>query len=217
MGGGDDQDAIVNPGHRIILELDFGAQDAPVTNNANTARAAGGRGGRFTGDGMRPDAAMHRRLSTILRNLVETEHFRTSRQAIEIPDVGAFTVSDFFTHFSAATQNHENRYSGYWGMISDARLGADDTLWLNSGGRADVSICVPIEVVDDFQVRFEPPGSAAFINFRRRFGRISLPCAFATPRSNSAPVQSRTFVSIPISLLIWNPSVTNFEYTVVSH
>jgi hypothetical protein len=153
IGTGDDQDVLENPGQRIVLDFNFGASndrhndpDAPVN--------AGGRGGRFVGGGARPDAAMHRRLSTILRNLMMSGQFRTSRQIVEIAGVGEFTVGNFFVPFGTVAAVHDNQYRGYWGMVVSARFGQTGALWLNSGGRDDMSVCVPEQFVNELYERF---------------------------------------------------------------
>jgi len=153
-GLGDDQDILENPGQRIVIDFNFGAQPADKHNDPDESYNVGGRGGRFVGDGERPNAEMHRRLSTILRNLIMSEQFRTSRQIIEIVGVGEFSVADFFVHFSAVAPMHIGQYRGYWGMVADARFGQTGALWLNSGGRDDMSICVAEPLVDELHQRF---------------------------------------------------------------
>lgn len=153
IGPGDDQDVLENPGQRIILDFNFGAAD-DRHNDPDAPVDPGGRGGRFVGGGVRPDAAMHRRLSTVLRNLMMSGQFRTSRQIIEIAGVGEFTVADFFVPFGAVAAAHDHQYRGYWGMVVSARFGQTDALWLNSGGREDMSICVPEQFVNELYERF---------------------------------------------------------------
>jgi len=153
IGPGDDQDILENPGQRIILDFNFGA---PIDrhNDPDALPNVGGRGGRFVGGGARPDAAMHRRLSTILRNLMMSEQFRTSPQMVEITGVGEFTVANFFVPFGAVAPAHDNQYRGYWGMVVFARFGQTGALWLNSGGRDDMSVCVPEQFVNEVYERF---------------------------------------------------------------
>lgn len=146
IGLGEDQDALINSGQRIIIDFNFGGQPKETHNDLNEPDNIGGRGGRYVGDGARPDAVMHRRLSTILRNLIMSEQFRTSLQTIDVVGVGEFTVADFFIRYSAVTQMHEGHHYGYWGMVADANFGKDGVLWLNSGGRGDMSICVPAQL-----------------------------------------------------------------------
>jgi hypothetical protein len=154
LGLGDDQDILSNPSQHIVIDFDFGAQQTERHNDPNAVANVGGRGGRFVGDGARRNAAMHRRLSSILRNLSTSAQFRASRQIVEIEGIGEFPVADFFVHFQAVASMQEGRYRGYWGMIAYARSGQGGELWLNSRGLDDMSICVPEEFVDEFYRRF---------------------------------------------------------------
>ena len=152
IGPGDDQDILENLGQRIVLDFNFGAPN-DRHNDPGAIPNAGGRGGRFVGGGARPDATMHRRLSTVLRNLMISEQFRTSRQILEIGGVGEFTIADFFVQFGAVTPAYNDQYRGYWGMVVSARFD-QGTLWLNSGGRDDMSVCVPEQFVNELCDRF---------------------------------------------------------------
>lgn len=156
IGLGDDQNILENPGHSIILDFNFGAAD-DKHNDQNAPPNAGGRGGRFTGHGARSKAAMHRRLSTILNSLITSDQFRASPQIVEIPGAGEFTVKDFFVQFNAATPSHLLQYRGYWGKVvsakSDARFG-NDALWLNSGNKNDMSVCIPAHLINLLCERF---------------------------------------------------------------
>lgn len=96
---------------------------------------------------------MHRRLSTLLKNLMHGDGFRNSDQLIAMP-AGEFRVRDFFVEFPDIDGGHEREYRGYWGMISDARVDGNGSLWLNSGGRDDVSIVIQDELLKDFGQRF---------------------------------------------------------------
>lgn len=153
IGPGDDQDILENPGQRIILDFNFGAPN-DRHNDPDAVPNPGGRGGRFVGGGARPDAAMHRRLSTILHNLMMSGQFRTSRQIVEIAGVGEFTVADFFVQFGAVAAVHDKQYRGYWGMVVSARLGQTGAVWLNSGSPDDMSICVSEQFVNELYERF---------------------------------------------------------------
>lgn len=153
-GQGEDQDILDNPGQRIVVDFAFGAQENERHNDPDAVANPGGRGGRYVGGGHRPDATMHRRLSTILRNLVASEQFRTSRQILEISGVGEFTVADFFVPFASILPSHDGQYRGYWGMVADAGMGKGGALWLNSGGQGDVSLVVGDVLVRQLYRRF---------------------------------------------------------------
>lgn len=151
-GAGQDQDERINLGERIQIDFDYGA--API-NHVDPAEPAdpNGRGGRYVrGQGQRA-AVMHRRLSTLLRNLMHSNDFRNSDQLISMPE-GEFRVRSLFVNFDDINHAHAAEYRGFWGMLSDARFGGSQELWLNTGGRDDVSIVVPAELVGSFAQRF---------------------------------------------------------------
>ncbi|QHW08396.1 hypothetical protein [Pseudomonas putida] len=152
MGAG--QEELVNLGERIEVDFDYGANPR-VNPDPLEPADPGGRGGRYRGGNGRRGAVMHRRLSTILRNLIHSEDFRISDQLIAMPE-GEFRVRNFFVPFSDVQEEHEDQYRGYWGIIADAALSRDDppSLWLNTGGRDNVSIVVGDEQSDDFLARF---------------------------------------------------------------
>jgi hypothetical protein len=157
VGLGDDQDILENNGNRIILDFNFGTANNSH-NDQDAAQNVGGHGGHFTGRGTRTNACMHRRLSTILNNLVTSDQFRQSLQIIEIPGVGAFTAKDFFVQFKDAPSTNIHLYRGYWGKIfianSDVRFG-QGALWLNSGKYyKDISICIPEQSISALYQRF---------------------------------------------------------------
>jgi len=153
IGPGDDQNILENPGQRIVLDFNFGAPN-DRHNDPVAIPSAGGHGGRYVVGSARPDATMHRRLSTVLRNLMMSEQFRTSRQLLEIVGVGEFTIADLFVQFGSVTPAYNSHYRGYWGMVVSARFDQEGSLWLNSGGRDDISVCVPDQLVNELGERF---------------------------------------------------------------
>jgi len=86
---------------------------------------------------------------------MHSEDFRNSNQLIAIAQ-GEFRVRDFFVDFSEIADDNEGDYRGYWGLISDAALSREEppSLWLNSGGRDDVSVVVDAESANEFLERF---------------------------------------------------------------
>lgn len=142
-GPGDDQDILHNSGRRIILDLNFGSHNDKHNNPDADIPNPSGRGGRFVGSGARPDAARHKRLGPILRDLIEYPQFRASKEILEIGGRGNFVIADLFIQSGAVTRSHEGQYHGYWGkVVSTGRREADDSLWLNMGGRSNMSIRV---------------------------------------------------------------------------
>lgn len=152
-GENDDEDILHNDGQRIVLDLNYGAVEPVNHINDDINENGAGRGIRFIGNGNRPNAVAHRRLSTILRSLVINPEFQDSRQIIEIGDRNEI-ISDFFVPFNDISQNHIGSFRGYWGQIADIGRTVDDTIWLNSGGREDVSLCLPEAIQRRFFERF---------------------------------------------------------------
>lgn len=141
-GRGEDQDRLLNPGNRIVLDLDYGAANEPVVQEADGLPPNRRRRGRFAGEGPRPNARMHRRLGPLLRMLIDTPAFGESDQVIEIagrPDVRA---RDLFVPVLDANARHGNQFHAYWGVIATAQRDANGTLWLNAGGRRALSFCL---------------------------------------------------------------------------
>ena len=166
-GVGDDQDEAFNPGDRIIVELAFGGQDGEAHLDADERGPRRPRGGRYVGEGGPRVAQMHRRLSTLLRTLVTAPNFRYSDQIIAVNNQAELPARDFFVHLSDVTPQYGGQFRGYWGQLTDAREGADGVLWLNSGGRADISFCLPPEhkraVMERFRLEEEEDFSGSYI------------------------------------------------------
>lgn len=146
-----DENILHNDGQRIVLDLNYGAA-RPTVHVDDDMGGGPGRGSRFSNNGNRPNAVARRRLSTILRSLVQNPDFRNSEQTIEINGTDR-AVCEFFVHFSQINQGHINQFHGYWGAIADVG-NSNGTLWLNSGGRDDVSLCLPPEIQPSFFERF---------------------------------------------------------------
>ena len=166
-GTGDDQDEAFNPGDRIIVELTFGGQDGEVHLDRDERGPRRPRGGRHIGEGGLHAAQMHRRLSTLLRLLVTAPNFRYSDQIIAVTNQPELPARDFFVHLSDVTPLHIGQFRGFWGQLTDAREGADGVLWLNSGGRAEMSFCLPPEhrpeVMQRFRLEEEEDFSGSYI------------------------------------------------------
>lgn len=151
-GIGADEEIRQNDGV-LVIDLAFGAAPGDVHVDQVPELDGRPRGGRaIQGDG-HYRAQSHRRLRTLLRHLRHSPGFRYSLQQLEIAGGNPTSVRDFFVEFQEISERDMGRLGGYWGMITDARLGAQ-ALWLNSGGRGDISICLPDEIVDSFFERF---------------------------------------------------------------
>lgn len=153
-GMGPDQDERINLGERIEVDFNYGTQEVDHSDPGEPSDASG-RGGRYVNAGSGPRrAVMHRRLSTLLKNLIHAPDFQQSEQLIAMPE-GEFRVKDFFVDFRSIDESLLDEYRGYWGMLSDSRFGRDNALWLNTGGRDDVSLVVDEASVGEFGERFD--------------------------------------------------------------
>lgn len=155
-GEGTDLDVLNNPAERIVVDLAFGALPREVHGDPNEGQGRAGRAPRYVGANPRPDARMHRRLSSLLRALIEAPQFSASNQLLEIGGHPEIRVRDFFVPLLNANSGMRGLFRGWWGLISDAQDGADGTLWLNGGGRGQISFCIPpelrAEVLDRFRL-----------------------------------------------------------------
>jgi hypothetical protein len=166
-GAGEDQDALNNAGTRIVVDFNFGAHDHQdhvetpgLTPNRN-------RLGRYSGDGTRPDAEMHRRLSSLLKTLIHAPNFRHSDQIIAIEGRPEIPARHFFISLLDADDSCAGRFGGYWGLLSDAKPTGDGGLWLNSGGLDNISFCLSAidanEIRRRYQIQEDEDFSGAYI------------------------------------------------------
>lgn len=100
-------------------------------------------------------ATTRRRLSTLLSNLMYNPAFAQSTQRIAVGD-DHLRVCDLFARFDTTTLAMGGEYHGFWGLVSDANHGGNEppSLWLNSGGRQDLSIVIDAEQQGDFCQRW---------------------------------------------------------------
>jgi hypothetical protein len=94
-------------------------------------------------------------LSMLLTSLVGLLDFRSFNEIIKPERNPSSAISDFFVNFKDVDSVSDEEVHGYWGVLSDARLGSDGSLWLNSGSVGDVSCVVPADMVDVFYKRYE--------------------------------------------------------------
>lgn len=153
MDDGPPDHEIFTRGQRIIVDLNFGVATTVIDRHSEEGRDGAGGPTRHGTGGTTPRNYMYRRMSSLLRALVESDEFRRSDQAIEIAGQGEFLVADFFVNFADADDNHVGRFRGFWGMIPDARI-AGNTLWFNSGGRDNMSALLDQRYFQDIAHRF---------------------------------------------------------------
>ena len=153
-GQGAGEEEIFTTGQRIVVDFN---QGTPITNaEAQPAgeQTATGNIRAQNGQGPTVREIMYRRMSSLLRTLIDSEEFRKSTQAIEIAEQGRFAITDFFVNFAEVTGEHIDSYHGFWGLVPDARIDGKGTLWFNSGGREDMSILLDQLFIDTAYLRF---------------------------------------------------------------
>lgn len=165
-GQGEIAEVINNPGERIVVDLNFGAQQhVHAEPNLGPVRG-GGRAGIHIGDNAANNARMHRRLSTLLRTLIESPDFRASQQILEIFG-NEIRVRDFFVPLLEIQPHHLNSLKGFWGMLSDVGADQSKTIWLNSGGRRNISFCIDdnsfTQICERYNINEEEDFSGAYI------------------------------------------------------
>lgn len=137
---------------RIVVDFGYGAYDQRESIET-AANAFGSRRVDTVGgvDGSSA-AAVRRRLSSLLRILIENPGFASSEQILEI--LGKeIAAKNMLISLLEVTERHEGCTMLFWGLLSDARYESDYSggqLWLNGGGRDNVSFCVKADHVDYF-------------------------------------------------------------------
>jgi len=165
-GQGEVAEVIYNPGERIVVDLNFGAQQhVHAEPNLGPVRG-GGRAGIHIGDNAANNARMHRRLSTLLRTLIESTDFRASHQILEILG-NEIQVRDFFVPLLEIQAHHLNSLKGFWGMLSDVGADQKGAIWLNSGGKRNISFLIDgnsfAHIRERYKISDEEDFSGAYI------------------------------------------------------
>lgn len=145
---------IFTTGQRIVLDFNFGTPVADDGGQPIGATTATGDGGVPGGTGEAVREIMTRRMSSLLRSLMESEEFRGSTQVMEVAGEGEFTVADLFVNFADVTDDNIGRYHGFWGMVPDAQRDGSGTLWFNSGGQEDMSVLLDQRFIEEAYRRF---------------------------------------------------------------
>ena len=136
----------------IVVDFAYGSWDGGVQGNGrqpvNSSLAANPSGQQMQGGSS--SVSSHRRLSTLLRDILVVPDFVRSPQTLYVQGIGQTRVWDFFVNFRQLNQTHLGQLLGHWGALTFAWQGSSGGLWLNSenGGPADLGICVPARLVD---------------------------------------------------------------------
>lgn len=165
-GQGEITDVIYNPGERIVVDLVFGAQQHVHAEPNLNPILGGARAGMHIGNNAATNARMHRRLSSLLRTLIESPAFRDSHQVLEVLG-NEIQARDFFVPLLEIQPHHLNLIRGFWGMLSDAVTEQNGTTWLNSGGKSNISFVIDdnsfSQVCERFNINEEEDFSGAYI------------------------------------------------------
>ena len=149
-----DRNASSNHEQHIVVDFSYGSAQseghAGRPEIQNQLEDSGHSGGRV----VRQNIVSHRRLSSLLRELITSPQFSSSNQIIHVAGCGETSVSKFFVRFDQVTNAHANRFMGYWGMLTCAKEGYPPALWLNTGMPGDLSILVPCHLANTLRSRF---------------------------------------------------------------
>lgn len=105
--------------------------------------------------GLSTHSVQHMRMRPLLRSLIATTPFSTSQRLVDVAGIGTVKAVDFFVPFEAVADWHGGRYLGCYGRVASAHwVPHSQTLWLNSGGYGDPSICVPVALTQRLFDRF---------------------------------------------------------------
>lgn len=142
---------------RILVDFGYGAHPSqgqvPQTDEWHRSmNHVGVRSGAESG----ATSATHARLRPLLRMLMAIPALASSRQWVDVPDIGTFKVAEFFVPFESLAELPGCNYLGAFGKIHSALLAPlDGALWLNSGQPDDPSICVPRPLIPALAERFQ--------------------------------------------------------------
>ena len=141
----DDFDVQLIPSGKIIVDFNYGTPDRP-DHVCGSGRVPTFDRAACNFD--RTAAPASRRLSSLLRMLIESTAFRNSEKIIEINGLGEIAARDFFVPLEFTGKQYSGQFRGYWGLITDAQFTDDGSMWLNSGGRDNISFCIDSKLVD---------------------------------------------------------------------
>ena len=147
-----------HPAQRIVVDFAYGAQQSPPHQPAQPGddQHAGTQDTSATGSGFSNNGTRHMRLVPLLRMLTSTPDLRSSQETVEIAGLGDYRVAEFFVPFEAVMPPNINMTLGFFGKITFAKINPQESaLWLNFGGQANPSICVPWQLIPVFFDRFK--------------------------------------------------------------
>lgn len=163
-GQADAYGPLVQPAQRLVVDFQYGA---PA--QANQPVQAGAIDNCWapdepaTGSGCKTNRVQHVRLRPLLRMLTSPTPFQTLPQLVDVAGFGKFAMTDFFVSFEAAAPMHSYKLHGFFGQVANAQFDQANTLWLNSRGHANLSICIPVQHVAELYSRFGISDQEVFV------------------------------------------------------
>lgn len=153
----------INSGKEIVLDLKYGAvQNKHVVETEDTSEFKSNQGKKYSPLNGKAESKLQRRLSTLLRLLVnEKDFFKDSKQKIYFNNKHPYYAGNFFVHSDYITNDYVEAINprssrAVWSMISDARYANDSkSIWINTGGNDTVSILIDERIHDEFIERFK--------------------------------------------------------------
>ncbi len=149
----EDREAMHVPGGKIFVDFGYGSPTCPESVECSRQAPNSDRASHSLGDGYRPHVHLFRRLSSLLRMVIAFPAFSDSDQSIVIEGYGEIAARDFFVQVESATSHYSGQLRGFWGAITDAQFAKDQSLWLNSSGRSNMSFCLDSKYVTVFTQR----------------------------------------------------------------
>lgn len=149
----DPSDGWLDPARRLVLDFGFGAAQLAQSDQPVELQDLITQGEPTAASGLGTHGVKHVRLRPLLRYLMSTQ-VRTSQHIVDVAGVGTFAASELFVPFEATTPMHNFMWHGFFGGIVSAYSDRDKTLWLNSRGQSDFSVCVPTGLIANLYSRF---------------------------------------------------------------
>lgn len=155
-----------NSGKEIVIDLNYGAKKVTyIVETDDDDNNKKSKGKHYSAQNGKGEAKPHRRLSTILKALMNDEtYFKNSKQKIDLEGY-SYSSAKLFKNFSEITteyvddiiNNNPHTRRAIWGMISDAQYDKMETssIWINTGGNDTISILVDKTISSSFTKRFK--------------------------------------------------------------
>jgi hypothetical protein len=162
-GQADAYGPLMQPAQRLVVDFGYGA---PAQGNQQVQASAidncRAPDEPATSSGCRTNHVQHVRLRPLLRMLTSPTPCQTLPHLVDVAGFGKFAVADFFVSFKAAAPMHDYKLHGFFGQVAYAQFDQANTLWLNAGGRSNLSICIPHQHVAELYSRFGISDQEAF-------------------------------------------------------